>query len=182
MAWEGNLAHGIAADDSGGTAAELHGTSPLPELVQMSIQFTVHGKACQWNHVRFRVRESAILPVRLAFFDQRAQSLLRIFQAIKLVEKDIHGVLESIAERETHSTQDGFFGHGQHRAGVAGHARDQIVDGIFEVGLETRRLTRPSSRARSAVTGSPRRTISSATFGPTRKGKLLRPAVGKRRW
>src|SRR5208337_1839327 len=30
-AWEGSLANGIAADHSGGTTADSHGTSPLPE-------------------------------------------------------------------------------------------------------------------------------------------------------
>ena len=30
-AWEGSLANGIVADHSGGTAADFHGTSPLPE-------------------------------------------------------------------------------------------------------------------------------------------------------
>ncbi len=29
-AWEGSLADGDEADHSGGTAADLHGTSPLP--------------------------------------------------------------------------------------------------------------------------------------------------------
>src|SRR5208283_3270867 len=30
-AWEGSLANGITADHSGGTTADFHGTSPLPE-------------------------------------------------------------------------------------------------------------------------------------------------------
>jgi len=42
---------------------------------------------------------SAILPVGLALFHQSAQPFLRVFQAIKLVEKDVHGLLQTIAQR-----------------------------------------------------------------------------------
>src|SRR5215469_10371144 len=43
----------------------------------------------------------------------------------------------------------------------------------------TRRFTMPSSSARSAETGSPSRTSSRATFGPTRNGRIVEASGGK---
>jgi hypothetical protein len=40
---------------------------------------------------------SAIFPVGLALFDERAQPFLGILEAIKLIEKNIHGLLEAVA-------------------------------------------------------------------------------------
>jgi hypothetical protein len=40
-----------------------------------------------------RQRKLAVFPVRLAFFYQRVQPFLRIFQAIELVQENSHGVL-----------------------------------------------------------------------------------------
>jgi len=37
--WEGSLAFGNFADHSGGTAADFHGSSPLPELANCEFQF-----------------------------------------------------------------------------------------------------------------------------------------------
>jgi len=56
-AWEGSLAHSTSADYSGGTAADLHGTSPLPCPVEMSIQCTVRLEGCQWNQGYFPGRK-----------------------------------------------------------------------------------------------------------------------------
>jgi hypothetical protein len=67
-AWEGSLAYStFAADYSGGTAADLHGTSPLPCPVEMRIQCTGRPERCQWNQGYFHVRKSAIFPIRLPF-------------------------------------------------------------------------------------------------------------------
>src|SRR6516162_3992704 len=44
---EGNLAFGISTDHSGGTAAELHGTSPLPWPAECLFEFTRLVGGCQ---------------------------------------------------------------------------------------------------------------------------------------
>ena len=44
---EGNLAFGISTDHSGGTAAELHGTSPLPWPAECLFEFTWLTLRCQ---------------------------------------------------------------------------------------------------------------------------------------
>jgi hypothetical protein len=44
---EGSLALGDEAEYSGGTAAELHGTSPLPLPAGCPNQFTRRGEGCQ---------------------------------------------------------------------------------------------------------------------------------------
>src|SRR5215469_15932365 len=44
---EGNLAFGISTDHSGGTAAELHGTSPLPWPAECLHEFTRLVWGCQ---------------------------------------------------------------------------------------------------------------------------------------
>jgi hypothetical protein len=47
VAREGDLALGDEAEHSGGTAAELHGTSPLPWPAGCPNQFTRRGEGCQ---------------------------------------------------------------------------------------------------------------------------------------
>ena len=48
---EGNLAFGISTDHSGGTAAELHGTSPLPWPAECLFEFTWLTLGCQRAHI-----------------------------------------------------------------------------------------------------------------------------------
>ena len=65
----------------------------------------------------------AVFPVGFALFAEGAETLLRIFQAIEFVEEDVHGIAEPVAKREAHAAENGFLGHGEHRARVAGDAR-----------------------------------------------------------
>src|ERR1700730_9246827 len=74
---------------------------------------------------------STVFPVWLALFDQGAQTFLRVFEMVELVEKNIHGFLETVAKRETHSSENGFLGHGEHGSGKRGDARDQVVDAFL---------------------------------------------------
>src|SRR5215472_1622052 len=78
-------------------------------------------------------RASAVLPIGFALFDQRAQTFLRILEAVEFVEEDIHGVLEAVAQRHSHAAEDGFFRHGEHRPGVAVDAIHEIGDSFFEL-------------------------------------------------
>src|SRR5258708_23672003 len=66
-----------------------------------------------------RGRRLAVFPVGFALFAEGAEALLGIFQAIEFVEEDVHGIAEPAAERGAHATEDGFLGHGGHRAGGA---------------------------------------------------------------
>jgi hypothetical protein len=77
----------------------------------------------------------AIFPVGLALFDQGTEAFLGIFEAIKLVEKNVHGLLEAVFDGEAHAAEDGFFGHAEDRGGMRGDARDEIFDGFFELGF-----------------------------------------------
>ena len=74
-----------------------------------------------------------VLPVGLAFFAERAEAFLGIFQAVEFIEENVHGVAETVAEREAHAAENGFLGHGEYRAGVAGNSRAEVVDGGFEL-------------------------------------------------
>src|ERR1700730_8703790 len=78
---------------------------------------------------------SAIFPVGLALFDQGAETLLRIFKFVELVEKNIHGVLQAFPEGEAHASENGFFGHGQNGTGMRGDVRDEFVNGGIELGF-----------------------------------------------
>src|ERR1700730_14599079 len=78
---------------------------------------------------------STVFPVWLALFDQSAQAFLRVFEMVELVEKNTHGLLETVAKRETHSAENGSLGHGQHGSGMRGDARDQVVDAFLQLRL-----------------------------------------------
>ena len=82
-----------------------------------------------------RHRKSAIFPVWFTLFDQRPQAFLGILQAIKLVEENVHGVFETIAQRESHAAEDGSLRHGQHGPGVSVDARDEVIDGVWQIGF-----------------------------------------------
>src|ERR1700759_3643439 len=73
-----------------------------------------NGATLNWRHERPTAKRSksvsAILPVRLPLFDQRAQAFLRILELVKLVEEDIHRLFQSIAQRQTHPAENRFFG------------------------------------------------------------------------
>src|SRR5579863_8748438 len=76
-----------------------------------------------------------ILPVRLALFDQRAQTFLRILELVELVEKNIHRLFQSVAQRHSHPAKDRFLRHAQHGTCVSGDSRDQIADRSFKISL-----------------------------------------------
>lgn len=83
--------------------------------------------------IRTDTQRSAVFPIGFALFDESAQTFLRIFEAVKLVEENVHGVLETIAQREAHAAENGFLGHGKHRAGVSVDAVYEVGDGFFEL-------------------------------------------------
>src|SRR5438270_12184091 len=85
--------------------------------------------ACFFNSPR----TLAILPIWFAFLNQCLQTLLRIFQAIQLVQKNILGMFESIAKRHSHAAKDGFFGHSEHGTGMSGHPGYEILHRCFEL-------------------------------------------------
>jgi len=66
----------------------------LPHFPSLQVVKTVYGArrgvSMKWRS--FLVRRSAVFPVGLAFFDQRAQALLGIFQAVQFVQENIHGL------------------------------------------------------------------------------------------
>src|SRR6266700_304685 len=78
-------------------------------------------------------KDSAVFPIGFALFDERAQTFLRIFEAVEFVEENVHGVLETVAQRESHAAKDGFLGHGEHGAGVTVDAVYEVLDGFFEL-------------------------------------------------
>jgi len=59
----------------------------------------------------FAARASAIFPVGFALFYQGAEAFLGIFEAVELVQEDVHGLFQAIAQGEAHAAEDGFFGH-----------------------------------------------------------------------
>lgn len=85
------------------------------------------------NEVLWGKCELAIFPVGFALFTECAEAFLRIFQAVEFVEEDVHGIAEPVAERKTHAAENGFLGHREDGAGVAGDARAEVVDGGFEL-------------------------------------------------
>src|ERR1700739_2214795 len=78
---------------------------------------------------------SAIFPVRFTLFDQRTKAFLRIFEAVEFVEKDIHGMLESVEQRKTHAPEDGFLSHGEDGTGVSSDAFNELVHTLLEFGF-----------------------------------------------
>src|SRR5215467_7175107 len=64
-------------------------------------------------------RTSAVFPIRFALFNERAQTFLRIFEAIEFVEENVHGVLEAVTKRQAHAAENRLFRHGEDRSGVA---------------------------------------------------------------
>src|SRR5690242_14858393 len=77
--------------------------------------------------------ELPVFPIGFTLFHERAQTFLRILEAVKFVEKNVHGVLEAVAQRESHTAQDGLLGHGEHGAGMAVDAVYEVVDRFFEL-------------------------------------------------
>src|SRR5207248_602044 len=75
---------------------------------------------------------SAIFPIGFALFHQRAQTFLGIFEAVKFVEENVHGMLETVAKRKAHAAKDGFLCHGKHGARVSADAVYEVVDCLFE--------------------------------------------------
>jgi hypothetical protein len=88
---------------------------------------------CTFRQPQICVAWLAVFPVGFSLFAEGAQAFLGIFEAVEFVEEDVHGIAEAVAERETHAAEDGFLGHGEHRAGVACDARAEIADGGFEL-------------------------------------------------
>src|SRR5271154_4974934 len=89
----------------------------LPHFPSLLIESSVYGG---WERVSMSVpkcprKKSAILPVRLALFHQGAHTFLGIFQAIEFVEKNVHGIFQAVAQRQTHAAKNGFFCHSEHR-------------------------------------------------------------------
>src|SRR5713226_6359954 len=78
---------------------------------------------------------SAIFPVWFALFDEGEQAFLRVFKAIELVEKDIHGMLQAVAQGHAHTAENGFFCHGEHGTGMRGNTSRNIRDSLFELSL-----------------------------------------------
>src|SRR5205085_996184 len=78
-------------------------------------------------------KASAILPIGFAFFDERTQAFLRIFEAVQLIEENIHGMLQTVAQGHSNAAEDGFFRHGKHRPGVAVDAIHEVGNGFFEL-------------------------------------------------
>ena len=76
-----------------------------------------------------------VLPVGFALFDEGAETFLGVFEAVEFVEEDVHGIAETVTEREAHAAENCFFGHGEDGAGVAGDTGAEVVDGGFELGL-----------------------------------------------
>ena len=100
-AWEGSLAYGISADYSGGTAADSHG---LPRFPCLQIGFLVYAARLGVSIGSDEPFELlAVFPVGLAFFDERPQTFLRIFQPVQFVQENIHRVFQPIAQRQSHS-------------------------------------------------------------------------------
>ena len=47
----------------------------------------------------------AIFPVGFAFFYQGAEAFLGIFEAVELVQEDVHGLFQAIAQGEAHAAE-----------------------------------------------------------------------------
>jgi hypothetical protein len=95
----------------------------------------VRGRKCQWKWRNFLAGRSAVFPVGLALFDQGAQAFLGIFQAVQFIQENIHGVFQAVAQRESHTAENGAFGHGENGTGMAGDALDQVIHRGFELRL-----------------------------------------------
>jgi hypothetical protein len=109
--WEGSLADGDLPITVAGPRPVC---TALPRFPSLQIVDLVYGGPTKlsMNGSGFR-RGLAIFPVGLALFDERAKTFLGIFQAIKFVQKNIHGIFQAIAKRKANSPKDGFFGHGE---------------------------------------------------------------------
>src|SRR5580704_672197 len=100
----------------------------LPHFPSLLIEISVYGRQERVSMSVPKCREkSAILPVRLALFHQSAHTFLRIFQAIELVQENVHGILQAIAQRQTHTAENGFFRHGEDGTRVATDAGNEFV-------------------------------------------------------
>src|SRR5882762_8513246 len=78
---------------------------------------------------------SAVLPVGLALFHQRAQAFLRILKAIKLIQENVHRMLEALAQRQAHAPENCFLRHGQHWTRMAANSGHKIVHRLLELSL-----------------------------------------------
>src|SRR5947209_4266337 len=78
---------------------------------------------------------SAVLPVGLAFFHQGTQTFLRIFEAVKFIQENVHRMLEAFAQRQAHAAENGFLRHRQYRTRMAANPANEIVHRLFELRL-----------------------------------------------
>src|SRR5207245_7768922 len=51
----------------------------------------------------------------------------------ELVEENIHGMFETVTQRQSHATKNGFLRHGKHRPRVAVDSVHEVVDGLLEL-------------------------------------------------
>src|SRR6185437_15340083 len=65
-------------------------------------------------------RASAIFPLGRTLFRDGAQAFARILESGQLIEKHSHRLAHAVAQRKSHRTENRFFGHGEHGAGVRG--------------------------------------------------------------
>src|SRR5579859_234565 len=86
-----------------------------------------------WTGRSKEKKRLAVFPIGFALFDEGAQAFLRIFEAVEFVEENVHGVLETIAQRKSHTTENGSLCHGEHGAGVSVDAVYEVFDGFFEL-------------------------------------------------
>src|SRR5216684_6668996 len=86
---------------------------------------------------------SPVLPLWLAFLRQRTQAFLRVFQAVEFVQKNVHGILQAVAQRKAHPSENSFLRHGEHRPGMRADPRNQVFHGLFELRFRNQPVHQP---------------------------------------
>ena len=108
------LLHAWRLADSWNTAAPVRRAGAPSRQGCRRYQFGLRYGCIGLDCLRMRkiaARASAIFPVGFAFFYQGAEAFLGIFEAVELVQEDVHGLFQAFAEGEAHAAEDGFFGH-----------------------------------------------------------------------
>src|SRR6202521_5433040 len=122
----------------------IHTASPASLACKLKFECMTRPQECQCtteygtteNGATKRPRGcSAILPVGLALFHQRAQPLLRILEAVEFIQENVHRMLEALAQGQAHAAENRFLRHGQHRPRVAANSAHEIVHRLLELSL-----------------------------------------------
>src|SRR5215471_7705504 len=141
----------------------------FPGLLDFSLSLRPVAKPV--NERRSKSRGLTVLPVGFALFHERPQAFLGIFEPVKLVQENVHGIFQAVAQRETHPAENRLFCHGENRPGMPGDARANVVDCGFELRFGNQAIHDPEIERTLGSDRFPKQHELESYLRPDEKGK-----------